>query len=66
LSSIQFEIVDVSNPATHSRVSQNPLAHSGQPDDIFVSGENVYTVEGGGTMNAFEIFDISRVRAGMR
>ena len=61
-----FEIFDVSNPATPSRVSQSPLANSGQPDDIFVSGNYAYIVEGGGTTNAFEIFDISRVRAGMR
>ncbi|PYL70716.1 MAG: hypothetical protein DMF26_21180, partial [Verrucomicrobia bacterium] len=33
------------------------------PDDIFVSGNYAYIVEGGGTTNAFEIFDISRVRA---
>ncbi|PYL10393.1 MAG: hypothetical protein DME33_00850, partial [Verrucomicrobia bacterium] len=58
-----FEIFDVSNPATPSRVSQSPLANSGQPDDIFVSGNYAYIVEGGGTTNAFEIFDISRVRA---
>src|SRR5881392_39867 len=55
-----FEIFDVSNPATPSRVSQSPLANSGQPDDIFVSGNYAYIVEGGGTTNAFEIFDISR------
>jgi hypothetical protein len=58
-----FEIFDVSNPATPSRVSQSPLANSGQPDDIFVSGNYAYIVEGSGTTNAFEIFDISRVRA---
>ncbi len=58
-----FEIFDVSNPATPSRVSQSPLANSGQPDDIFVSGKYAYIVEGGGTANAFEIFDISKVRA---
>jgi hypothetical protein len=34
-----FEIFDVSNPATPLRVSQSPLANSGQPDDIFVSGK---------------------------
>ena len=55
-----FEIFDVSNPATPTRVSQSPLANSGQPDDIFVSGNYAYIVEGGGTTNAFEIFDISR------
>src|SRR2546430_1004133 len=55
-----FEIFDVSNPATPSRVSQSPLANSGQPDDIFVSGNYAYIVEGGGTTNAFEIFDVSR------
>src|SRR5437667_18052 len=58
-----FEIFDVSNPATPSRVSQSPLANSGQPDDIFVSGNYAYIVEGGGTTNAFEIFDISHVPA---
>jgi hypothetical protein len=57
-----FEIFDVSNPATPLRVSQSPLANSGQPDDIFVSGNYAYIVEGGGTRNAFEIFDISRIR----
>src|SRR6267143_1605818 len=56
-----FEIFDVSNPAAPSRVSQSPLAKSGQPDDIFVSGNYAYIVEGGGTTNAFEIFDISKV-----
>src|SRR6266849_2068487 len=56
-----FEIFDVSNPATPSRVSQSPLAKSGQPDDIFVSGNYAYIVEGGGTTNAFEIFNISKV-----
>src|SRR5207244_9583250 len=58
-----FEIFDVSNPATPSRVSQSPLANSSQPDDIFVEGKYAYIVEGGGTTNAFEIFDISKVRA---
>ena len=58
-----FEIFDVSNPATPSRVSQSPLANSTQPDDIFVSGKYAYIVEGGGTTNALEIFDISRIRA---
>jgi len=58
-----FEVFDVSNPAAPSRVSQSPLANSGQPDDIFVSGKYAFIVEGGGTTNAFEIFDISRVRA---
>ena len=56
-----FEIFNVSNPATPLRISQSPLAHSGQPDDIFVSGNYAYVVEGGGTTNAFEIFNISRV-----
>jgi len=55
----------VSNPATPSRVSQSPLAHSGQPDDIVTKGKYAYVVEGSGTTNAFEIFDISRVCAGM-
>jgi hypothetical protein len=58
-----FEIFDVSNPATPSRIAHSSLANSGQPDDIFVSGKYAYIVEGGGTTNAFEIFDISRVRA---
>src|SRR5262245_7208577 len=58
-----FEIFDVSNPATPLRVTQSPLANSGQPDDIFVSGKYACIVEGSGTTNAFEIFDISRVPA---
>src|SRR5262249_11264974 len=40
-----LEIFDVSNPATPSRVSHGPLAHNGQPDDIFVSGNYAYIVE---------------------
>ena len=48
---------NVSNPATPS------LANSGPADDIFVSGNYAYIAEGGGTKNAFEIFDISRVPA---
>jgi hypothetical protein len=54
---------DVSNPATPSLVSQSPLAHSGQPDDIFVLRNYAFIVEGGGTSNAFEIFNTSRVAA---
>jgi hypothetical protein len=56
-----FEIFEVSNPATPLLVSQSPLAHSGQPDDIFVSNKYAYIVEGGGTTNAFEIFNISKL-----
>ena len=56
-----FEIFDVSNPTSPSRVSQSPLSNSGQPDDIFISGNYAYIVEGGGTTNAFEVFNISNV-----
>ena len=43
------------------RANSKSLAHSGQPDDIVVKGKYAYVVEGSGTTNAFEIFNISMV-----
>jgi hypothetical protein len=57
-----FEIFDISNPASPTRVSQSNLANgsgSGGGDSISVQGRYAYIAEGGGTTNAFQVFDVS-------
>jgi len=59
-----FQIFDVSNPSAPVLAGQADLANAGTIDTgggdaIWVRGGFAYIVEGAGTTNAFEIFDVS-------
>jgi len=66
-----FQIFDISNPSAPSLAGQADLANAGSIDTgggdaIWVRDGFAYIVEGAGTTNAFEIFDVSNPAAPLR